>query len=93
MHAHLKVLGGEVMLLDEFAEYGQSKALPTLGGTTFNMVAALAKARDVDAAIAKAEAAGASVAMPAADMFWGACFGMVRDTFGHLWAFNADVAS
>ena len=53
-------------------------------------IASLEARPDVDAAIAKAEKAGATVVMPASDQFWGARFGMVRDPFGHLWAFNAD---
>jgi len=41
---------------------------------------------DVDAAIAKAEAAGATVTMPAADMFWGDRYGQVVDPYGHRWS-------
>lgn len=41
---------------------------------------------DVDAAIAKAETAGATVTMPAADMFWGDRYGQVVDPFGHKWS-------
>ena len=41
---------------------------------------------DVDATIARAAAAGASVVMPAADMFWGDRYGVVEDPYGHRWS-------
>ena len=41
---------------------------------------------DADAAWAKALAAGATVEMPIADMFWGDRYGQLRDPFGHLWS-------
>ena len=41
---------------------------------------------DVDASFAKAVAAGATAAMPPADMFWGAEYGQVVDPFGHRWS-------
>ena len=41
--------------------------------------------RDVDGAIARAVAAGATVTMPTQDMFWGDRFGTIRDPFGHDW--------
>jgi len=90
MHADLTIFGQTVLLADEFPEFGNVKSPIALGGTTFNMIVGLDAPADVDAAIAKAETAGASVVMPAEDQFWGARFGMVRDPFGHLWAFNAD---
>ena len=90
MHAEIRVFGQSVLMSDAFPEYGNIKSPTALGGTTFNMIASLEARPDVDAAIAKAEKAGATVVMPASDQFWGARFGMVRDPFGHLWAFNAD---
>lgn len=90
MHAEISVFGHTVLMSDEFPEYGNIKSPKSLGGTTFNMIASFDARPDVDAAIARAEAAGAEVVMPASDQFWGARFGMVRDPFGHLWAFNAD---
>ena len=90
MHAEIRVFGQSVLIADAFPEYGNIQSPTALGGTTFNMIASLEARPDVDAAIAKAEKAGATVVMPASDQFWGARFGMVRDPFGHLWAFNAD---
>ena len=88
MHAEIKVFGNTVMMSDDFGMEG-FKAPSKLGTTTFNLIAGLDKPADVDAAIARAEKAGATVITPAADMFWGDRFGMVKDPFGHAWAFNA----
>jgi hypothetical protein len=41
---------------------------------------------NADDAIARAEKAGATVKMAAADMFWGDRYGMVVDPWGHNWS-------
>ncbi|MCC6918496.1 MAG: VOC family protein [Alphaproteobacteria bacterium] len=88
MHAEIKVFGNSVMMSDDFGMDGFA-APGRLGTTTFNLIAGLDTPADVDAAMARAEKAGATVVTPAADMFWGDRFGMVKDPFGHAWAFNA----
>lgn len=40
---------------------------------------------DVDRALADAEAAGAEIAKPAEDVFWGGYSGYFKDPDGHLW--------
>jgi uncharacterized glyoxalase superfamily protein PhnB len=35
---------------------------------------------------AQAVAAGATVTMPVADMFWGDRYGQLKDPFGHHWS-------
>lgn len=40
---------------------------------------------DVNATVAAAVAAGAKIAAPVADMFWGNRWGMVEDPFGNVW--------
>ena len=40
---------------------------------------------DPDAVIENAEAAGAKVLKPAADMFWGDRWGLIEDPFGNRW--------
>ena len=40
---------------------------------------------DVDAAVARAVAAGATVLVPVADQFWGDRIGWVMDPSGHVW--------
>jgi PhnB protein len=91
MHAEVKLFGGVLMLSDDAGGGESGTVSPTrLGGTSFNLIVSLDAPAEVDAAMARAEKAGATVTMPAADMFWGARFGMVRDPFGHMWAFNAE---
>ena len=41
---------------------------------------------DADAAFKQAVDAGAKVAMPLADMFWGDRYGQLVDPFGHHWS-------
>lgn len=88
MHAQITVFGSTVMMSDDFGMEG-FKAPNALGATTFNFIANFQKPAEVDAAIEKAVKAGATLVQPAADMFWGDRFGMVRDPFGHAWAFDA----
>jgi PhnB protein len=87
MHAAVSINGASVFLVDENA--GCAAMSPTsLGGSsvTFNLGVA-----DVDASMARAEAAGASVKMPAEDQFWGDRYGLMEDPFGHRWAFVAPI--
>jgi PhnB protein len=46
---------------------------------------------DCDAAIKRAQDAGATVTMPAADMFWGDRYGLVTDPYGNQWAFATHI--
>ena len=46
---------------------------------------------DCDAAFKRAVAAGATVKMPPADMFWGDRTGTVVDPFGYIWTFGTHV--
>ncbi|MBP6902446.1 MAG: VOC family protein [Burkholderiaceae bacterium] len=82
MHASMRIADSVLMLNDEFPEMGcvGPQAL------TASPVVLHLYVRDVDAAIARAEAAGAKVTMPATDMFWGDRYGQVRDPFGHQWS-------
>jgi PhnB protein len=91
MHAHLKVGEAEFFLCDDFPEYrgGQSSDPLALGGTSVTLHQ---NVPDADAAIARAAAAGATVKMPAQDMFWGDRYGQVVDPFGHLWSFAHKLA-
>jgi PhnB protein len=91
MHACLKVGESELMLCDDFPEYcgGTSKDPLKLGGTGVTLHQYVP---DADAAIAKAAAAGATVTMPAQDMFWGDRYGQIKDPFGHTWSFAHKLA-
>ena len=90
LHANLALFGGEVMLHDEFPEYGGDVLSPeSRGGASMAININLPQPADVDAAISRAQSAGAEVVMTAQDTFWGARYGRVRDPFGHIWSFNA----
>lgn len=82
MHGCIKIEGSTVMLVDEYKEWGMQSPL-TLGGTP---VTVHLYVPDVDAFIARAVEAGATVTMPIQDMFWGDRYGVVKDPFGHSWS-------
>ena len=84
MHAALTINGAMVMLTDERKEFG-TLGPKALGGTPVILHLAVANADD---AIARAEAAGATVTMPAQDMFWGDYYGSLTDRFGVQWMVN-----
>jgi PhnB protein len=92
MHAELKFGDSVVMLADEQPPMGpgpQTRKSPkNLGGTSFGVMHYV---KDVDAAYAKAVAAGATGVMPPSDMFWGDRFGQVEDPFGHVWSLATHV--
>ncbi len=85
MHAGLALNGGGLLMLtDENPQFG-ALSPSSLKGTPVTLHLNVA---DCDAAIARAAAAGATVVMPAADMFWGDRYGQVQDPFGHRWSFG-----
>ena len=90
MHAAIRIGKSFVFMNDDFPEAcgGKSMSPKALKGTpvTFhhNVV-------DCDAAIKRAVDAGATVMMPASDMFWGDRYGIVTDPFGHNWAFATHI--
>jgi uncharacterized glyoxalase superfamily protein PhnB len=85
MHAEVQIDGRPLFLVDDFPEFceGKSESPKTLGGTPVTIHRFVA---DCDAAIDRAVKAGATVKMPAADMFWGDRYGVVTDPFGHNWS-------
>ncbi len=91
MHAEMKIGDAVLYLCDDFPEMcgGKPRNPKALGTTSFNLHQYVV---DTDAAIEKAVNAGATVEMPAMDMFWGDRFGMVVDPFGHRWAFGTHIA-
>jgi len=83
LHATLNIRGSDLMLSDEFPEYGGNRGPDVIGSTTVTIHLWVPNA---DQAFAQAIAAGATVIMPLADMFWGDRYGKLRDPFGHEWS-------
>jgi len=81
-HAELAIGDSILMLSDQFPQ-GSTRSPKDLGGTTGSIFMYVG---DVDAVVARAIDAGATIAMEVADQFWGDRFGTVRDPFGHLWS-------
>ena len=81
-HAELKIGDSRIMLSDEMPQ-GCCRSPHALGGTAVNLFLYV---KDVDKVFNEAVAAGAQVAMPVGDMFWGDRFGQVTDPFGHSWS-------
>ena len=80
-HAEMKIRDAVFMLADENPEWG-NKSPESLGGTPTGL---LLYVEDVDADVAQALAAGATVKMPVKDQFYGDRSGSVIDPFGHHW--------
>ena len=89
MHANIDLFGGEVMMQDEFPEFMSDVRAPADQPASLTININLPKPAEVDAVMARAEAAGATVTLEAQDVFWGTRYGRLRDPFGHVWAFNA----
>ena len=80
-HAEIEVNGSRVMLADEMPEWG-NRGPESLGGATGGLCVYVP---DVDAAFAKAVAAGAKVFKLVQDQFYGDRSGSVTDPFGLVW--------
>ena len=90
MHASLAAFGGHFMLSDHFPQYITDVAprAPDAHGSVAMQIN-LQTPEEVDVAIARAQAAGATVTMPATDTFWVMRYGRLRDPYGYVWAFGA----
>jgi PhnB protein len=87
MHAMIRIGDSQIMLADEFPQWGAlgPKALKGSPVTIHLYV------DDADAFAKRAEAAGAKITMPVADMFWGDRYGKLEDPFGHQWSVGTHV--
>ncbi len=90
MHAALSINGAPLMLCDDFPEYrgGKQSTPESLGGSPVILHLQVSEA---DPVFNQAVAAGATVAMPVADQFWGDRYGQVTDPFGHTWSIGAPI--
>ena len=81
MHARFEIDGTLIMLSDDFPESRGGAPAPAPAGVMMHI-----QVEDADAAWSRATAAGATVRMPLADMFWGDRYGQLTDPFGHTWS-------
>lgn len=90
MHAAMKIGSAHFFLVDDFPEYcgGKSQTAKALGGSPVTIHRYV---ENVDAAIQRAQHAGATVTMPAMDMFWGDRYGQVTDPYGHKWSLASHI--
>lgn len=84
MHATMRIGDSVVMMADEFP--GSEVRAPSNVGASTVMLHVYTK--DVDKLWQRAVAAGARVAMPLDDMFWGERYGQLEDPFGHRWTLS-----
>jgi len=80
-HAEIRIGDAVLMLADEYPEMGIVSPR-TLGGSPVTIHLYVA---DVDALVARAVAAGATLVRPVADQFYGDRAGRISDPFGHVW--------
>jgi PhnB protein len=82
MHGAVKIGDSTMMLVEEQPNFGSLSAATLKNSPVFLHL----YVPDVDASVAKAQAAGATVTMPPVDMFWGDRYGQLVDPFGHHWS-------
>ncbi|MCA1813186.1 MAG: VOC family protein [Halobacteriales archaeon] len=84
MHAALKIGDSQLFLSDVFP--GSDVSAPTnIGGTTVNLHV---YGKNIQKLWQQAVQAGAKVAMPLENQFWGDTYGKLTDPFGHSWGFS-----
>lgn len=85
MHAAIRIGKSFVFLVDDFPEFcgGKSQTAKALKGTPVTLHQYV---ENCDAAMKRASDAGATVVMPAQDMFWGDRYGVLEDPYGHKWS-------
>ena len=80
-HAEITIGNSRVMLADEHPEIG-ALSPQTIGGSPVGLHLYV---EDVDAVVARAVAAGATLTRAVADQFYGDRVGGITDPFGHRW--------
>ncbi len=80
-HAEIDISDSRIMLADEYPEAG-AKAPAAFGGSPISLHLYVA---DVDAVVARAVQAGATVKNQPEDKFYGDRMGTLLDPFGHTW--------
>ena len=80
-HAEISLGGATIMLSDEYPDHG-ARSPRTIGGTPVKLHLYV---DDVDAVVARAAAAGATIVRAPTDQFYGDRAGEIEDPFGHHW--------
>ena len=85
--AFFDLAGGLKLGLWAQADLAHDSGLPAVpgGSTSFSIGHNVSNRGEVDAVIAQARAAGATIVKPAADTFYGGYAGYFTDPDGHLW--------
>jgi PhnB protein len=86
-HAELVIGDSVVMLADEHPEIGV-RGPRAFGGSPLTLSIYVA---DVDATVALAVEAGATLTRPVEDRFYGDRTGMIEDPFGHVWSIQTHI--
>jgi PhnB protein len=86
-HAEIRIGDSLITLADEFPDWGYLGPNARGGSTVVMRV----YVEDVDAAFARAIAAGGTVLRPVTDQFYGDRSGTLTDPFGHVWTLATHV--
>jgi PhnB protein len=83
VHAEIEV-GDSVVIVEDASPFMGTKA-PPAGGVEGSPSFLFLYVEDVDAVLARAVEAGATLQRPATDQFYGDRDGCIIDPFGHVW--------
>src|ERR1700729_2507726 len=86
-HAQLQ-LGGDIIMLGSVKDDAYGKSPENFGGATGGIYIALESATAVEAAHARAKAAGAEIIRELVDTDYGSREFGIRDPEGHVWSFG-----
>jgi uncharacterized glyoxalase superfamily protein PhnB len=81
MHAAIQIGDSAIYLADAYPEYGMPGPKDGASAVVIHLYV-----DDVDAVVAAAETAGATITMKPEDTFWGDRFAKLIDPFGHHWS-------
>lgn len=87
MHGCIRIGDSAIMLVEENPQWN-ALGPKSLKGTPVTIHLYVENA---DAAVARAEKAGAKVTMPLQDMFWGDRYAVLEDPYGHSWSIATHV--
>jgi len=88
VHGRIRI-GDSIVMLSDVFEGARASSPARLGTSTVTLHI---YSKNVDALWSRAVAAGARVAMPLGNQFWGERYGQLIDPFGHLWSLSMRVA-